>query len=104
MRGLARFACDFPVTVLSAGGGRIGEGRFLDISLGGAAFDGRLDLKAGVPYRFSFAGLDLGGRVSWTRGPKRGILFVTSRAQEAGLKRLLATLKTPAPPRDYWNL
>lgn len=104
MRALPRYACDFPVTVLSGGGGRIGEGRFVDISLGGAAFDGNVDLKAGVPYRFFFQGLDLGGRLSWTRGRKRGVLFVTSMAQEEELKRLLSRLRKAAPPRDYWNL
>jgi hypothetical protein len=104
MRGLPRFACDFPVTILSAGGGRIGEGRFIDISLGGAALETDADLKPGVAYRFFFAGLDLGGRVSWTRERKRGIHFISSVAQEAELGRLLATLKKPAPPRDYWNL
>ncbi len=123
-----RFSCDLPVLIYpSAGRDPLGSGRFLDISMGGAAVSCFLDLRRGSSYEFDVGDPDarrrdrlrLAGAVVWQSSmparaakPERryGVTFSLSGRQEGLLKRFIDALRMERPvaredpPRDYWSV
>ena len=123
-----RFDCDLPVLIYPmTGRDPLGSGRFVDISMGGAAVACFLDLRRGVSYEFEMGEPDarrrdklrLFGVVVWQSGvparaakPERryGISFNLSGRQDGLLKRFIDGLrrerpdKPEEPSRDYWNV
>lgn len=99
----ARFPSDFLVEVYSGpvGGVRIGEGRLLDVSLGGCFLTVKGLLKIGATYRLHLTWkegtLDLPGRVARDAGRsgkdfnvhQYGIAFNLTGGQEKSLRRLI---------------
>jgi len=122
-RLLARYPCDVPVEVFSfISEALVAQGRFINISVGGARFDGASPLERGVTYFFRLLWkkkpVELPGRVVWAaphqpRNPKLreyGIQFNLIREQENLLRTLVESLRrlVQAPEernimRDYWK-
>ena len=119
----ARFPSDLVAIVFSGpvGGVRIGEGRLLDLSVGGCLLRVRAFLKSGSTYRLSVKWkegvLDLPGRVSRDAGRsgkdaavrQYGVAFNLTYDQEKALMRLIDLIRRTERPggdpfmRDYWR-
>ena len=120
-RALARYPCDIAVAVYAfIREVRAAQGRFINLSLGGALLRCTSPLGRGVTYFFRFSWgetlLELPGRVVWSgpRDPRRpeahlyGIELNLTRDQEQFLRGLVESIKPAAPPprdlmRDYWD-
>lgn len=126
-RSHARHPCDLPVQLMlgAVTGSPAGEGRLIDLSLGGGHLLCERELMRGTPYRLRVAApdgpLELPFRVvrEGSRGGKDapkarryGLVFNLSSDQERRLRALVDVVRrAPEPPgqdrvdrsmRDYW--
>jgi hypothetical protein len=117
----ARFPCKVPVELWTHHKGTsLGEGHFLDISVGGALFRCRTQLQKGVTYHFHCeGGLRFDGMVVREHREEGnvekdlfyGIRFDASSRQEGKIKKLIDALRMPAAEpspfeerlKTYWG-
>ena len=123
-----RFPCDLPVAIYpEAARDPVGSGRFVDISMGGAALSCFVDLHRGSSYEFEVGEPDarrrdrlrLSGLVVWQSAPptrsskperRYGVNFNLTGRQEGLLKRFIDMVrmerwpKEEESPRDYWGV
>ncbi|MFA6004331.1 MAG: PilZ domain-containing protein [Elusimicrobiota bacterium] len=119
----ARYNCDVPVFILSfVTETKIAEGRFVNLSVGGALIDCAQPLEKHTAYLFELSWKDsrlaLSGRIAWNaprdpRNPKLlryGVQFNLTSQQEDALRILVDKLRqeTDRPQaggflRRYWN-
>lgn len=94
-----RLQCSLVLSILSASGRRLGEGRIADLSLSGASIHAPDGLEKSVSYGFLFEGLHFHGRLRWLgprdlqrRTRRYGVYFILSVDQEARLRTLLGNM------------
>lgn len=112
-----RFPCDLPVRVFREGSlESLGEGRLVDLGLGGASMRGEAALKHGeacdLRVSWNRRRRRLKARLIWSEAGTLGFTFQSAPGQEAFLKRLLEELRRveEMPPsldrtmKNYWDL
>lgn len=115
-----RVKCELAVTIAHAGAkARLGEGRFLNIGMGGAYLNCAAKLEKKLVYDFQVGRVLLSGHIARLHGPEKrntwnyGVNFDLTAKQEAFLKSALDKLRQaqgrPGAVKDeklkwYWGI